>query len=252
MTDTDPNTSDRPTDSSNTGSHPIQTPIALDENKTTIEFVHDVLAAIQGPTADREETQLRLYQLELTFVDRNGEEYVYTREADDVDFSVVNNLEPIELPLTGVAEAANATDAEDNSPMTTHSPDEEPATEPDTNELPTEGAPSQKLEATGTPDTVPTKTPDATLELTDNGIEMPNFLRGYTGEFTVRTPNVTGIFETSDGGLPEKPVANTMFAILPEDGDYHSDLEGSVMAIKTDTAPETVFKVVDARGETNE
>lgn len=48
----------------------------------------------------------------------------------------------------------------------------------------------------GTPDSVPTKTPDAELRLTDEGLEMPEFLKGYTGTFTMRTPSITGEFET--------------------------------------------------------
>jgi hypothetical protein len=109
--------------------------------------------------------------------------------------------------------------------------------------------PDEEPEVEGTPDTVPTKTPDAELELTDDGIEMPEFLRGYVGDITMRTPNVTGEFETSELGMPDEEVADVIFAEMPEEGDYHGDLEAGMMALSTDDTPETVFEIIDNRSE---
>jgi len=99
----------------------------------------------------------------------------------------------------------------------------------------------------GTPDTVPTKEPDAALYLTDEGITMPEFLKGYVGEFTIRTPNVTGEMETTDRGLPTDDVYDGPIANYPKEGDYHGDLREGLLAISTPRHPETVFEVIDKR-----
>lgn len=109
--------------------------------------------------------------------------------------------------------------------------------------------PNAEDEPEGTPDTFPTKEPDATLALTDAGIEMPEFLRGYIGEFSIRTPNVTGMYETSDTGLPDREVADTVFAAVPTEGDFHGDLRAGLMAISTPDTPEVVYEIVDIRTE---
>jgi hypothetical protein len=101
----------------------------------------------------------------------------------------------------------------------------------------------------GTPASVPTKEPDATLALTDEGIEMPEFLRGYVGDFTIRTPNVTGELETTESGLPDAEVSDTIFAVYPNSGDYHGDLREGLLAISTPGHPETVFEIDDRRTE---
>jgi len=104
-----------------------------------------------------------------------------------------------------------------------------------------------EVEAEGTPDTVPTKTPDAELRLTDDGIEMPEFLKGYSGEITMRTPNVTGEFETSDAGLPETEFWDGIIAECPEAGDWHGDLEAGMMGLSTPDHCETVYRIIDER-----
>jgi len=108
----------------------------------------------------------------------------------------------------------------------------------------------------GTPDTVPVKTPDAELELTEDGIQMPDFLRGYIGDFKMRTPNITGELETSEAGMPDEDVVDTIFAVMPEKGDYNADLEAGMLALSTEKTPETVFRIIDNRscgfGDENE
>lgn len=111
----------------------------------------------------------------------------------------------------------------------------------------TEGKPPEQIEAEGTPDDVPVKEPDADLRLTDEGLEMPEFLKGYVGEFTMRTANVTGEFETSDAGLPESEFYDGLIAVYPEDGDYHGDLTAGLMGISTTEHRETVYRIVDER-----
>jgi len=107
----------------------------------------------------------------------------------------------------------------------------------------------QGEEDRGTAETVPEKTPDATLRLTDDGIEMPEFLKGFIGEFKIRTPNVTGEFETTPDGLPDEEYYDGVIAAYPEAGDYHSDLTEGVMAISTEDHPEAVYQVLDSRSE---
>lgn len=104
-------------------------------------------------------------------------------------------------------------------------------------------------EPEGTPDDVPTKTPDGELRLTDDGLEMPAFLRGYVGSFTMRTPSLTGDFETTDSGLPDEPFYDGVIAAYPEDGDYHGDLCETLAAFSTPTHGETVYEIHDERTE---
>jgi len=108
--------------------------------------------------------------------------------------------------------------------------------------------PPDDIEPEGTPNSVPTKTPDAELKLTDAGIEMPEFLKGYCGSFTMRTPTVTGEFETSDSGLPKTRFWDGLIAVMPEDGDWHGDLEAGMIGISTPEHRETVYQIVDQRG----
>ena len=104
-------------------------------------------------------------------------------------------------------------------------------------------------EPDGTPDSVPTKEPDATLRLTDDGVEMPDFLKGFVGEFTMRTPNVTGELETSEAGMPTEEFYDGPIATVPESGDYHGDLREGLMALSIPGQPETVFEIIDDRSE---
>ena len=106
-----------------------------------------------------------------------------------------------------------------------------------------------EVDPDGTPDSVPTKTPDAELRLTDDGIEMPEFLQGYSGEFTMRTAAVTGEFETSDAGLPETEFWDGIIAEYPESGTWHGDLKAGMMGLSTPEHRETVYKIVDERGD---
>lgn len=93
---------------------------------------------------------------------------------------------------------------------------------------------------------VKTAEPDETLRLTDEGIEMPDMLRGYVGSFTLRTADITGDFETTESGLPDTDYFDGVIAVYPEDdGDYNPHLEEGLMSLETDEHPERVFRVVD-------
>lgn len=96
-------------------------------------------------------------------------------------------------------------------------------------------------------DEIPQKKPDAELRLTDGGIEMPEFLKGYVGTFTMRSPNVTGDLETSDAGMPETEFYDGILAAYPEDGDYNADLSEGMLALSTSDHRETVFQIIDER-----
>lgn len=95
----------------------------------------------------------------------------------------------------------------------------------------------------GTPSDVPTAKVDQELELNDDGeLILPDYLVGYVGDFTIRTPNVTGEMETSEHGLGE---TSDLLGSVPEAGDWHGDLEAGMMAISTDEHPEKVFRITD-------
>jgi len=92
--------------------------------------------------------------------------------------------------------------------------------------------------------------PDETLRLTDEGLELPEMLRGYVGSYTIRTADVTGSIETTDHGLPDADFYDGVLAIYPDDdGDYNSHLEAGLLSFETSDDPETVFEIVDERTE---
>ena len=104
-------------------------------------------------------------------------------------------------------------------------------------------------ESTGTPEGVPTKSPDATLRLTDAGLELPEVLTGYVGTFQIRTPRRSGTFETTDAGLPDVECYDGVIAVFPKAGTRHGDLDAGMMAISTADHRETVYEIIDERTE---
>lgn len=88
------------------------------------------------------------------------------------------------------------------------------------------------------------------LELTDEGLEMPDMLRGYVGRFTLRTADITGRMETTDTGLPDAEYYDGPIAAYPDDdGDYNEHLSRGLMSFETATTPEQVFEIKDKRTE---
>lgn len=91
-------------------------------------------------------------------------------------------------------------------------------------------------------------TPDATLRLTDGGIELPEFLRGYSGAFTMRTANITGEYTTTDEVFYDGPLA-----VYPDDdGDYNSHLRAGLLSFETPDHREVVFEILDERTDGGE
>jgi hypothetical protein len=93
-------------------------------------------------------------------------------------------------------------------------------------------------------------TPDDTLELRDEGIELPEWLRGYSGQFTLRTADVTGTMTTTDAGLPDEEFYDGVIAVYPDDdGDYNDYLREGLLSFETPDHREVVYEVVDERTE---
>lgn len=91
---------------------------------------------------------------------------------------------------------------------------------------------------------------DGTLRLTDDGIEMPAFLKGYVGSFKIRTADITGDFQTTDHGMPDTEFYDGPIAVYPDDdGDYNPDLGAGFMAIGTPRHGEEIFEIIDERTE---
>jgi hypothetical protein len=90
-------------------------------------------------------------------------------------------------------------------------------------------------------------TPDATLRLTDGGIEMPGWLKGYTGTFTMKTPSVDGDLETTDEGMPDTEFYDGPIAAMPESGDYNEHIPAGCMILTAPGRPETLYEIVDER-----
>ncbi len=93
-------------------------------------------------------------------------------------------------------------------------------------------------------------TADETLRLTDDGLEMPDWLRGHVGEFIIKTCNIDGDLSTTDAGLPDVDFWDGPIAALPEDeGDYNSHIPGGHMVITTPDEPERCYDIVDERSD---
>jgi hypothetical protein len=84
------------------------------------------------------------------------------------------------------------------------------------------------------------------LELRDEGLEIPEELIGFVGEFQIRTPNVDGDLETAPGGLPEfLPVLGAM----PAAGDYNEDIEAGEISFAAPGFSERKYRITDEREE---
>jgi hypothetical protein len=86
-----------------------------------------------------------------------------------------------------------------------------------------------------------------TLRLTDDGIEMPEMLKGYVGQFEIKTATITAQFNTTEQGLPTDDYSDEVWATYPGDGGYHAHLDAGEMLIQCRGAPDTLFEVVDER-----
>lgn len=94
------------------------------------------------------------------------------------------------------------------------------------------------------------RTPDSTLELTNNGLEMPEMLKGYSGVFTLRTASITGEYTTTDAGLPDTDYYDGLIAAYPDDdGDYNEYLGRGLLSFETSEHTELVFRIVDKRAD---
>lgn len=102
--------------------------------------------------------------------------------------------------------------------------------------------------------TVEKSEPEETLRLTDEGIEMPDMLRGYKGQFHVRTADITGQFNTTESGLPDTEFWDGVIAVYPDDdGDYNPHLGPGLMEVYTTSKEESVvYEVKDERTEDEE
>jgi len=90
-----------------------------------------------------------------------------------------------------------------------------------------------------------------TLQLTDDGIELPEMLKGYTGQFEIKIGSRTGQFNTTDAGLPETDYYDGPIAVYPEGGDYNDGIDDGEMVIQARGYRDTKFTVIDKR-ENNE
>ncbi len=92
-------------------------------------------------------------------------------------------------------------------------------------------------------------TADGTLQLTDDGIELPEWLRGHTGSFTIQTGNIDGEYETTDTGLPDEQFYDGPIAAMPEGGDYNPHIPDGHMVITAPGEPEWCYEIVEERSD---
>ena len=92
-------------------------------------------------------------------------------------------------------------------------------------------------------------TADGTLRLTDEGIEMPEWLRGYTGEFTIEDGSVTGTLTTEPSGLPDTDIWDGVLAVMPTDGDYNPEIPAGHWVITAPGKPRYCYAIDDERSE---
>lgn len=87
------------------------------------------------------------------------------------------------------------------------------------------------------------------LRLTDDGLEMPEMLKGYVGQFEMKTASITGQLETTDSGLPDAEFYDGVIAAYPEDGDYNAGISAGELVFQARGYPDTRFRIVDERTE---
>lgn len=92
------------------------------------------------------------------------------------------------------------------------------------------------------------------LRLTADGLEMPEMLKGYVGQFEIRTPTVTGQYSTTDRGLPDTEFYNGPIAYYPDAGDYNAHLDEGEIIVQARGHRDTLFRIRDERadGDTDE
>lgn len=90
-----------------------------------------------------------------------------------------------------------------------------------------------------------------TLELTDEGIEMPERLKGYVGQFEIKTPNVTAQFNTTEKGLTTDDYSDAVWGVYPDGGDYHDELDEGEMIIQARGYSAKKYRVIDKRSSNN-
>jgi hypothetical protein len=87
------------------------------------------------------------------------------------------------------------------------------------------------------------------LELRDEGLEIPEELVGFVGEFQIRTPNVDGSLETTPGGLPE---FLSVLGAMTGAGDYNEDIAAGEISFATPEFPERKYRIIDEREENDD
>jgi hypothetical protein len=65
----------------------------------------------------------------------------------------------------------------------------------------------------------------------------------------MKTPNLTGQFNTTDKGLPDSDFYDGPIAAYPEDGDYHAHLSEGEVIICCRVHRDTLFQIVDERSD---
>ena len=94
---------------------------------------------------------------------------------------------------------------------------------------------------------------DGQLRLTDEGLELPEFLKGHVGEFTLKTADITGTYQTTDAGMPTDDFYDGPIAVYPDDdGDYNPELGPGYLAIGTPEHGEEIFEIIDERTDGGE
>jgi hypothetical protein len=90
--------------------------------------------------------------------------------------------------------------------------------------------------------------PDGTLVLTDEGLEVPDWLDGFVGTFTMSTPNITGRFKTTDQGM-SGPRTTSLVMSPPNEGTYNERLPAGHIALTARGRPEYIYEIDDQREE---
>lgn len=88
-----------------------------------------------------------------------------------------------------------------------------------------------------------------TLRLTDDGLEMPEPLKGYVGQFEIRTGAITGQINTTDEGMPTDDFYDGVIAVYPEGGDYNEGLDDGEIVFQIRGHPDIKYTVIDERTE---
>lgn len=89
---------------------------------------------------------------------------------------------------------------------------------------------------------------EKTLRLTDEGLELPEWFRGYTGRFTVKTSTLSCTVSTGNAPVPDDELWDGPIAAVPQDEENCcSRIPSGCLVLTAPGKLERCYRIVDKR-----